>query len=122
MERSKLTSGRRTSLTLPDTTTIKYTYDGVYLHSVCAKGYKHVYSERNLEGQVTHEILPSGLGQIGIQRDALGRCISLSTPCYKESSVYDAAGNLTVYRYSDIKGDMECSSADGITIPLSEGG
>ena len=121
----KLTSGydnrgRRISLKLPDTTTIEYTYDGVYLRSVCTKGYKHVYSERNLEGQVTQAILPSGLGQIGIRRDALGRCVSLSTPCYKESSVYDAAGNLTAYRYSDIKGDMECSFAYDALDQLTE--
>ena len=35
--------GRRLKLTLPDTSTIDYQYNGIYLYSVSRKGYTHTY-------------------------------------------------------------------------------
>lgn len=105
---------RRTTCTLPDTSRIDYTYEGIYLHSVTRKGYTHVYSQRNLEGKIVNETLPSSLGEVTIARDAVGRCQNFTSAFYTAhypKEAYDPAGNLTHYTYQDPLGKVTCTYA-----------
>ncbi|MFN0065349.1 MAG: RHS repeat domain-containing protein [Chlamydiales bacterium] len=95
--------GRRITCSLPDASTITYSYDGIYLYAISRNGYTHTYSGRNLEGQMTHALSPAG--EIGITRDALGRYISLNAPHFSESGCqYDPTGNLIHYAFQDETG------------------
>jgi len=104
--------GKRTRLILPDASTIEYTYDGMYLSQVKRGPYTHTYSKRNLEGRWMAAILPGGLGEVSIERDALGRYTSFRSLYFTEiypKNAYDAHGNLLSYAYQDCKGESQCS-------------
>ncbi|MFZ0564941.1 MAG: hypothetical protein WAM28_01945 [Chlamydiales bacterium] len=73
--------GRRTTLTLPDTTTIRYTYNGAYLYSVTRGSYTHTYTERDLQGKIIHAHLPAG--EIEIERDPISRYSNYRAPYYR---------------------------------------
>jgi RHS repeat-associated protein len=90
--------GRRLTCVLPDTSSITYTYNGAFLHSVSRNDYIHVYSERNLEGQVIYAQTPAG--DIQIERDKLGRYASIQAPYFSAKDyTYDPVGNLLSYTY-----------------------
>ena len=104
--------GRRVTLILPDASTVNYTYEGIYLYKVSRGDCTHTYSQRNLEGKIIHAQLPAATGEMQIERDALGRYSSLSTPYYTASypqGVYDGVGNLTHYSYRDQLGKIDCA-------------
>ena len=100
---------RRVSVTLPDASTIAYSYEGVYLSHVQRNGLKHIYAERNLEGELLTSILPGDLGEVAIQRDALGRWKKLISPFYTSELSYDGVGNLTQNTFQDSLGEQKLS-------------
>ncbi len=100
---------RRILLTLPDSTSIAYSYDGVFLHQVLRKGIGYTYAERNLEGLLLKAILPQDLGEITIQRDPLGRLKQCTSSFYTSQLSYDAVGNLTQNKFQDSLGKQKCT-------------
>ncbi|MFZ0564649.1 MAG: hypothetical protein WAM28_00405, partial [Chlamydiales bacterium] len=99
--------GRRTTLTLPDTTTIHYAYNGAYLYSVTRDSYTHTYTERDLQGKIIHAHLP--VGEIEIERDPLSRYSNYIAPYYRANyqNGYDPNGNLVHYTYHDLLGEVD---------------
>jgi len=96
--------GRRTTLKLPDTSTVDYEYQGAYLAQVKRGSLCHTYTTRDLRGQPLHMHLPGSLGTYSIQRDALSRCKSILAPGYRAELYYDAVGNISKYAYQDALG------------------
>ncbi|MCH9608445.1 MAG: hypothetical protein S4CHLAM45_10200 [Chlamydiales bacterium] len=86
--------GRRTRLTLPDQSYVDYSYSGDFLQSVTRNGQTHTY-ERDLDGYLFHSTLPYNLGNLDIKRDALSRCINLTSPFYTAANTFDISNNLT---------------------------
>lgn len=96
--------GRRESLILHDGTCIDYAYEGQDLYEVRRKGEKVVYKKRDLDGEITSILLPGGLGELKIARDALGRWQEASSPYYAahfSKEAYDSVGNLVRYTFKD---------------------
>lgn len=98
--------GRRTTLYLPDTTHIAYTYKGPYLHTISRKGYTYTYAERNLSGKPTQIILPNH-ATITIDWDPLFRWKRYQTPHFTASYTYNAVGDLTQCLHQDPLGTEE---------------
>jgi RHS repeat-associated protein len=108
--------GRRIAFTLPDATSIDYSYDGAYLYQVKRSTNTHIYSGRNLEGQIVRVILPDS-GEISIERDKLGRYANYQSSYYTAAypkNAYDGNGNLLRYQFRDLLGqvDYTCSYDD----------
>jgi RHS repeat-associated protein len=103
---------RRLELTLPDRTTMSYTYQGAYLYSVKRNNQTHTYITRDLDGQILQATLPYQLGQITIQRDPLSRWEKYQSPTYTAhfpKGAYDPAGNLLHYEYIDTLSKETCT-------------
>jgi RHS repeat-associated protein len=103
--------GRRTTLTLPDASTVSYSYNAGFLHSVQRKGWKHTYAERDLDGAITRSTLPAKLGDLYVKRDALARCTALLSPFFLEEQTYDSVGNLSSLHLLDPLGELHSSFA-----------
>lgn len=104
--------GRRKELILPDGSKVEYTYKNDVLYEVKRNGHIHTYLERDLEGKLAVASLPDNQGNIAINRDALSRWQSLTTPYYKaffSPDSYDSAGNLTHYDFVDRQGSLSVS-------------
>lgn len=100
------TQGRMVTCTLPDTSQITYAYDGAYLHTISRNGHTHIYSARNLEGQIICAQTP--VGEIHINRDPLGRCTRFLAPHYSaQDYTYDPVGNLLSYTHQDQAGQAK---------------
>ena len=99
------TLGRKISLTLPDKTTIFYSYDGPFLKAVSYKDYTHTYAKRDLDGHIQESTLPKGLGTTTFTKDACGRLATIKSPDFSATySSYDPNGNLESYTLSDTRG------------------
>ncbi len=106
------TQGRRVTLTLPDTSSIEYAYQGAYLHAASRHNAHFVYEQRDLQGNFNLATLPHQLGQISINRDPLSRWQVFESPYYQaqfSEKAYDPNGNLLHYTYEDSLGKVECS-------------
>ena len=114
---------RRVRVTLPDSSTIAYSYKGVYLRQVQRNGIEHTYAERNLEGQLIKAILPRDLGEVTIQRDAMGRWHKAFSSFYTSELTYDAVGNLIQNIFQDSLDQQKLSYAfDDLDQLISEDG
>ena len=102
--------GRRSTLTLPDGSTIDYSYNGAYLYAVHRKGLSFSYKIRDLEGYLIEAELPQKLGNIYLKRDPLSRWKEFETPFYQFlKGTYDPVGNLIHYQYQDSLGKVDCA-------------
>ncbi|MCH9609940.1 MAG: hypothetical protein S4CHLAM45_13340 [Chlamydiales bacterium] len=98
--------GRRIRLTLPDQSHIDYTYNGPHLQTVSRKGQTHTY-QRDLDGAITHSILPYNLGCIEIERDPLSRPLHITSPYYRATNTFDISNNLTRSQTTDPLGPLD---------------
>ena len=116
--------GNRTQLTLPDHSTINYSYRAGYLYKIRRKGLEFTYAARDLEGNLTQVKLPQQLGTISIERDPLSRIKKYSSSFYNAlfpQGAYDSLGNLVKYIYTDSLGTVNCAYAyDDLNQLISE--
>ncbi len=98
--------GRRTQLTLPDGSDIKYGYHGAYLHDVNRNGNQVTYKTRDLEGCLLELDFP--VGEISIKRDSLSRISTIISPCYSSVLSFDPVGNLVQCELQDPLGAKNC--------------
>lgn len=112
----------RTMLTLPDQTSINYTYLFGKLYRIHRGNFDFIYAARDLANRPTQLILPAHLGILTTRRDPLGRYTSLNSPFFTTKLTYDACGNLIQdgehrYSYDDLK---QLSKADDQTYRFDE--
>lgn len=98
--------GQRIKLTLPDLTSIDFTYRGDDLDTVSRGGFKHRY-ERDGDGAIIGYDLPGKLGKVTIKRDDLLRPTEIKGPGTAFVYTYDRNGNLLsenerCYKYDDL--------------------
>ncbi len=93
--------GRRLSQQYPDGSETTYIYLGNDLHQISYKDHTFTYEERDLEGHPTHIQLPYSFGSVTIERDALSRVETISSPYYTSRLTYDAVGNLLTQQGKD---------------------
>lgn len=105
--------GRLTSITYPDQTDCRYTYNGNLIKTVSRqthdRNYTHTYDTYDLAG---HPIVSTLIGQAGTIHsfyDLLGRIIKIEAPGWKSSLTYDAVGNLIDQQIDDSLGQNSCS-------------
>lgn len=103
--------GRPLTITLPDASSLAYSYQGPYLHTIerfSSEGeslYTHAYTERDLSGHVIREELING-AMLDHKYDLLGRFISSRTAKWAETDIaYDPAGNLVKRKIMDTRGE-----------------
>lgn len=83
--------GRKTSLTLPDHSCIRYLYDAIYLRRIERYDptgkflYGHNYNSYDLSGNLLEEQLISNLGAVSFSLDATGTPKAVSSPYHTES-------------------------------------
>ncbi len=92
--------GRCAALYLPDASTITKSYKGPFLYTICYGGMTHTYSERNLSGRPTEQIL-ANQQKVSLDWDPLHRWKSYQTPYFTVDYSYDEVGNLIAYRHND---------------------
>lgn len=96
--------GRRVRSTLPDGSSVSYTYYADRLYKVDRDMLSFYYSRRDLEGYITEVTFPEKLGLMKIERDALCRWRKMETPYFKEfipEGAYDNVGNLLSVTFHD---------------------
>ncbi len=100
--------GRRTRLTLPDHSSVAYTFDAGHLRTVTRLTsqqtplYTHHYTSYDLQGNKLLEQLPGGAGTRTTTYDPLGRIAAITTAPFSQTNLtYDPAGNLTHYTLDD---------------------
>jgi len=88
--------GRCICFTLPDKSTVEYSYDDLHMTEVKRTGatheYEHIYNDFDPNGHVTSEILPFSYTEVSTKRDKLERPIYQSSSVYSHNVGYDAAG------------------------------
>jgi RHS repeat-associated protein len=88
-------AGRRRILTLPDTSTIAYTYEGSLLKTIHRNGYTHEYTTYDLDGNLLEEKLIHNTGSVSYSVDPLGRRTTASSPYFHQAALeFDPVGNL----------------------------
>ncbi len=117
--------GRRTSLTLPDYSSVHYTYDSLHMRSVTrydAGGsllYSHHYLEYDFQGKILVEELITEESRT-TSWDPLGRPTSITTPAVSETNItYDKVGNLISY---DLDTNASSFAYDGLDQLIEEPG
>ncbi len=91
---------RPLTLTLPDQSSLRYSYDPVYLKTVerlSSSGevlYAHAYESYDLNGAILTEILPFNLGVQSHSYDSNRRLHSLSSPYFSQTLFYDQGGRV----------------------------
>lgn len=109
---------RRTCLTLPDLSTIRYQYDPAFLRKVNRHNalgwllYSHAYTEYDLSGNLYSEQLIGELGEAHFTTDSLGRQVEIAAPFFSQQiTAFDPVGNIletktqqdsTAYSYDDL--------------------
>ncbi len=110
--------GRPTRITLPDSSSIRYTYDSANLVTISRYDaadtllYQHTYSKYDLKGQAREMQLIGNAGKIDLSWDALGRRVALKHPRWSEqipTDGFDAAGNLIQLITTDLLGEARCT-------------
>lgn len=82
--------GRLKTITLPDLSSINYTYDAVFgrevsrISSIGKQLYSHTYNEYDLSGQLTEDTLIGYCGDRAISYDAGGHINSITTDMHSE--------------------------------------
>lgn len=108
--------GRRTQMTLPDLSSIQYSYDGANLtdvHRLGASGenlYTHSYTKFDREGTLMTSKIICELGEIHYIRDEKSRVRSIVSPYWSEEipeDGYDAQGNLLKASFEDSHGKYD---------------
>ncbi len=99
--------GRTLFITLPDQSSIQYTYDPYYLRSVERHPYIHTYDTYDLSGLLLTETLPLSIGSRSRTYDAKSQPLTVTSPHYNEKNTYDPRGNLIQrspqkYTYDDL--------------------
>ncbi|MES2200191.1 MAG: RHS repeat-associated core domain-containing protein [Chlamydiota bacterium] len=110
--------GRRTRLTLPDSSYIGYDYGSLYLERVARFDqnfkclYTHIYLQRDLSGHILIERLPHNLGQVKHDYDLFGSHVEVSSRRYcHQALLFDPVhnlledrrqGELSTYSYDDL--------------------
>ena len=95
--------------TLPDNTSIAFSYEGLYMRSVKRLTpdkmllYEHVYDEFDPNGHVNLESLINKLGSVKTEYDAFERPVSQSSPWAKQSLTYGKSGLIESKENSLIK-------------------
>ncbi|MBS4167723.1 RHS repeat-associated core domain-containing protein [Parachlamydia sp. AcF125] len=91
--------GRKTQVTLPDHSEIRYHYDPLFLKKIqriSPEGricYQHTYTY-DIQGQLETSELIQGLGKIHYRYGPNGDCKEIHSPYFKETLLYDSRGNL----------------------------
>ncbi len=96
--------GRRSQLTLPDRSSIQYTYHLGKLQSVSRGDKSFTYAERDLDGHMT--AIEHPLGKIAMSYDLLGRLASIDSPFYHAALTYDACDRLVHKQSNDPLGSQ----------------
>lgn len=94
--------GRRTQVTLPDSSSISYEYDAAFptaVHRVLANGQKitHRYVSYDLDGKLTQAELIGGVGKLQYLYDLKGRFAGIDSPYWSEAVAADGiddSGNI----------------------------
>ncbi|NGX40178.1 MAG: tRNA(Glu)-specific nuclease WapA [Chlamydiae bacterium] len=87
--------GRCIRFTLPDQTSIAYSYRGLYLSTVSRPNYKHSYILYDVNGHVIHENLILKLGVQSTKHDKLERPLSQCNPYINQHITYGPSGLVT---------------------------
>lgn len=93
-------------LTLPDTSSIHYTYEGPLLKQIDrikdqGIAYSHKYHTHDHSGRLLKSSLIHDLGELSHRFTPKGRISKISSPYYNEGMTYDAIGNLINRTYND---------------------
>ncbi|MCH9703546.1 MAG: hypothetical protein K0U13_02020, partial [Chlamydiae bacterium] len=102
--------GERTKVSLPDGSTIAYSYRDGYLESVTRGDQIHRY-EHDEQGEISCMNLMNSLGQVQYSRDGCGRETSITSSHFSASYCYDLKGNLL----SDGVSDYSYDALDQVT-------
>ncbi len=111
------TFGRRSSLILPDSSTINYTYEKSYLCAISRKDYSHRYTAYDPCKRVLAQEFSADAGREELAYDNSGRLMARSSP-YSSQKILnqDSAGNileilddhrLKHYQYDDLEHVIE---------------
>jgi RHS repeat-associated protein len=109
---------RPLTLTLPDRSSIRYTYNPVYLETVDRLSpsqdilYTHTYESYDLSGNLLQESLPFHLGKQTRSYDQNRRLKELSSPYFSQTLSYDPGGRLT---YISAQGTFTYDDLDQLT-------
>lgn len=92
--------GRRTLLQLPDKSSIRYTYDPLYLRSIhrtlpSGQNYTHTYNTYDFSGNLLSQTHLNNLATISYTYDPLARPTSLTSSFFSHQVLYDPVGNIT---------------------------
>lgn len=91
--------GRKTSLMLPDGSSVAYSYDAVNLvkierfNSKHQFTYSHKYSSYDLEGHLLECKLINNLGNLHYSYDERGLCTSIASPYWSEETAWSDEGS-----------------------------
>lgn len=108
-------SGKRTQITLPDHSMIRYVYDGANLREVLRlnkdgqQSYSHSYTEFDLEGNLLASKMIARLGDINFAYDDR-KIKSIISPFWSENipdDGYDTQGNLLKASFTDNNGKYD---------------
>lgn len=86
--------GRKTSLELPDKSTIIYTYDALYLRTITRKGFTHYFNNFDLAGNVLSQQLVGDLGVMTFHYDLLRRKTEFVSPQGSQDVGINQVGNV----------------------------
>ncbi|SCA62845.1 hypothetical protein SCG7109_AE_00150 [Chlamydiales bacterium SCGC AG-110-M15] len=93
--------GRCTHLTLPDSSSIHYSYNGLYLKSVKRGAYTHSYDQEDLSGRVLKETHFNGTSS-DYHYNLMGQKIDATSPHYSwHINEYDPVNRLIAYESND---------------------
>lgn len=95
--------GRRTSLVLPDLSSIHYRFDGQKLKEVIRKDSSSQVQYSQLMTPNKVEMI-KGLGLIFYERNALGQIESIKSPYFEQSATYDEKNKLIALKTKDSNG------------------
>ncbi|MEI6531374.1 MAG: RHS repeat-associated core domain-containing protein [Chlamydiota bacterium] len=98
--------GRKTSMTLPDSSSIKYFYEGYFLKSIQRGPHTQTVANRNWFGQIC-----SMEGPLKITKtyDSLKRVQSIASTSWSQTNIsFDKAGNFLQCHIKDTAGHYDC--------------
>ncbi len=86
-------AGRLTTLTLPDSTTARYTYTGKFIHTVSDGDFTHTYEQRNSSGRAICETTIYGNEKL-TSYSPIGQKLSIQNADFKDAIIdRDVSGN-----------------------------
>lgn len=110
--------GALSTQTLPDGSTVTYSYLDGRLSSIQRNDYQATVLSRSFTGRISSLSLPYNAGTVNYQYDVLGRGIETSHPLfYEKRTSFDPAGNLLE---RDLNGIPELFTYDDLSQLLSE--